>query len=58
MLSLKLVNERIEIAPSFFILVTDFTHEHPPTTAFFLCTLLHHRSQRGLFGEQYDGPAK
>ena len=51
---LKIVQTRKKIGiPSIFlILVTDLSYEHPPTTAFFLCTPLHHRSQMALFREQ------
>ena len=32
------------------------SYEHPPTTEFFLCTPLHHRSQMGLFDGQNRPP--
>ena len=46
-ISLKIVKEKLEIPPIFLILVIDLSYERPPTTAFFLCTPLHHRSQMG-----------
>lgn len=39
--------KKIEIAPDFL----NSSYEHPPTTAFFLCITLCHRSQMNLFGE-------
>ena len=38
--------------PIFLILVTDLSYEYLPTTTFFLCTPLHHRSQMGLLTKQ------
>ena len=47
-----ILKEKFSYYSYFLYMMTDLSYEHPPTTEFFLHTLLHHRSQMGLFGEQ------